>query len=55
MAVRDLGLLNAKDWTLLDVIRSGDWVLVTGTVDEFRRRYATQVALQRRRPLSRRG
>ena len=45
MAVRDLGLLNAKDWTLLELVQAGDWVLVTGNVDEFRRRYARRVDL----------
>ena len=24
MAVRDLGLLNAKDWTLLEIVRCDD-------------------------------
>jgi predicted nuclease of predicted toxin-antitoxin system len=45
MAVRDLGLLNAKDWTLLEVAKAGDWILVTNNVEEFRRRYARRMEL----------
>ena len=45
MAVRDLGLLNAKDWTLLEIVRRDDWILVTNNVEEFRRRYARRVEL----------
>lgn len=46
MAVRDLGLLNAKDWTLLEKIRNEDWTLVTNNVDEFRRfHYANSFAM----------
>jgi len=43
--VRDLGLLNAKDWDLLKVIQSGDWTLVTNNVVEFRQRYRSKVEL----------
>jgi hypothetical protein len=25
MNVRDLGLVNAKDWTVLDIVRRDDW------------------------------
>lgn len=45
MAVRDLGLLNAKDWTLLERIQNEDWTLVTNNVDEFRKRYARKAVL----------
>lgn len=45
MAVRDLGLLNAKDWTLLEKIQNEDWTLVTNNVDEFRKRYARKLTL----------
>jgi predicted nuclease of predicted toxin-antitoxin system len=45
MAVRDLGLLNAKDWTLLEKIQNEDWTLVTNNVGEFRKRYARKAAL----------
>lgn len=45
MAVRDLGLLDAKDWTLLDIVRRDDWLLFTNNVEEFRRRYARRVEL----------
>jgi predicted nuclease of predicted toxin-antitoxin system len=45
MAVRDLGLLNAKDWTLLEKVQDEDWTLVTNNFDEFRRRYARKVTL----------
>ena len=45
MAVRDLGLLNAKDWTLLEKIQKEDWTLVTNNIGEFRKRYARKTAL----------
>jgi hypothetical protein len=45
MAVRDIGLLNAKDWTLLKKIRDEDWTLVTNNVVEFRKRYARKAVL----------
>lgn len=45
MAVRDLGLLNAKDWTLLEKIQNEEWTLVTNNVGEFRKRYARKAAL----------
>ncbi|WP_292528131.1 DUF5615 family PIN-like protein [Methylocystis sp.] len=45
MAMRDLGLLNAKDWTLLEKIQNEDWTLVTNNVDEFRKRYARKAVL----------
>jgi hypothetical protein len=43
--VRDLGLLKAKDWTLLEVVQDGDWTLVTNNVAEFRTRYRSKVDL----------
>jgi predicted nuclease of predicted toxin-antitoxin system len=45
MAVRDLGLLNAKDWALLEKIQHEDWTLVTNNVGEFRKRYARKAVL----------
>ena len=45
MAVRDLGLLNAKDWTLLERVQNEDWTLVTNNVGEFRKRYARKTTL----------
>jgi Domain of unknown function (DUF5615) len=45
MAVRDLGLLNIKDWTLLEKIQNEDWTLVTNNVGEFRKRYGRKTAL----------
>ena len=45
MAVRDLGLLTAKDWTLLERVQNEDWTLVTNNVGEFRKRYARKTTL----------
>jgi predicted nuclease of predicted toxin-antitoxin system len=45
LAVRDLGLLNAKDWTLLERVQNEDWTLVTNNVGEFRKRYARKTTL----------
>ena len=47
MAVRDLGLLNAKDWTLLERVQNEDWTLVTNNVGEFRKRYARKTTFRR--------
>jgi hypothetical protein len=40
MTLRDLRLLNAKDWTLLEKIQNEDWTLVINNVQEIRKRYA---------------
>jgi hypothetical protein len=40
MTLRDLGVLNAKDWTLLEKIQNEDWTLVINNVQEIRKRYA---------------
>jgi predicted nuclease of predicted toxin-antitoxin system len=32
MTLRDLGVLNAKDWTLLEKIQNEDWTLVINNV-----------------------
>jgi uncharacterized protein with PIN domain len=45
MAVRDLGLLSARDWELLEVVERDDWTLVTNNTGEFRRRYRRRLAL----------
>jgi|SRR5208337_1126086 len=45
MAVRDLGLLNAKDWTLLARVQNEDWTLVANNIGEFRKRYARKATL----------
>lgn len=37
--VRDVGLLQAKDWTILRFVLDKDWTLVTNNVAEFRARY----------------
>jgi hypothetical protein len=46
MAVRDLGLLNARDWELLAVVERNDWTLVTNNTGEFRRRYRRHIVLR---------
>ena len=43
--LRDLGLLGKKDWSLLEFIQEGDWILVTLNVEEFRERYRSKVEL----------
>jgi predicted nuclease of predicted toxin-antitoxin system len=40
--VNHLGLGSAKDWTVLETIREGDWTLVTNNAMEFRDRYARE-------------
>jgi hypothetical protein len=47
MPVRDLGLLNTKDWTLLERVQNEDWTLVTNNVGEFRKRYARKTTFRR--------
>lgn len=39
MHVNHLGLQTEKDWCLLKVIESDDWILVTNNAIEFRGRY----------------
>ena len=45
MAVRDFGLLSARDWEILRLVEQNDWTLVTNNTGEFRRRYRRHVAL----------
>jgi uncharacterized protein DUF5615 len=45
MAVRDLGLLSARDAELIGIVERDDWTLVTNNTGEFRRRYRRHLAL----------
>lgn len=45
MPLRDRGLLNTKDWSLLHCIQAEDWTLVTNNVVEFRRRFRRKMLL----------
>jgi predicted nuclease of predicted toxin-antitoxin system len=45
MHVRDVGLLGAKDWRLLQLVLDGDWTLATNNTDEFRSRYLSSASL----------
>lgn len=41
--VNHRGLRSHKDWTIMEVVRSEDWTLVTNNVVEFRARYAREM------------
>ena len=41
--VNHRGLRSRKDWTIMEVVRTEDWTLVTNNVVEFRARFAREM------------